>query len=132
MVQPVISLIGVLLCLITPSTLTVGSPGLFDSIGSGAAYIFGRNKNTSEWILRQKIRPDDGTPSDNFGYSIAIFNNTIVIGAYRDDDKGLSSGSAYIFERDDKTNGWKFRQKLAVPDDGAVSDEFGSNVASCI
>lgn len=29
------------------NTLTVGSPGLFDSIGSGAAYIFGRNKNTN-------------------------------------------------------------------------------------
>ena len=34
---------------------------------------------------------------DYFGYSVAIDGNTIVIGAYGDDDAGDSSGSAYVF-----------------------------------
>jgi hypothetical protein len=39
----------------------------------------------------------DGAASDSSGYSVAIDGDSLVVGAYGDDDKGSGSGSAYIF-----------------------------------
>ena len=44
-----------------------------------------------------KLTASDAASYDYFGYSVAIAGNTIVVGAYRDDDGGSSSGSVYIF-----------------------------------
>ena len=35
---------------------------------------------------------------DNFGYSVAISGNRVVVGAYRDDDGITDSGASYIFK----------------------------------
>ena len=37
------------------------------------------------------------TSSDWFGFSVSISGDTVVAGAYGDDDLGESSGSAYVF-----------------------------------
>jgi len=38
--------------------------------------------------------------TDRFGFSVAVLHgDTIVIGAFRDDDNGSDSGSAYVFTR---------------------------------
>ena len=44
-----------------------------------------------------KLTAADAAANDWFGRSVAIDGNTIVIGAYGDDDAGDSSGSAYVF-----------------------------------
>jgi len=49
-----------------------------------------------------------------------------VIGAFSDDDNGISSGSAYVFNRDDTT--WHQQTKLLAPD-GAAYDKFGRSVS---
>ena len=48
-----------------------------------------------------KLLASDGASGDYFGYSVSISGdgNTAVIGANGDDDKGVDSGSAYIFAR---------------------------------
>ena len=73
-----------------------------------------------------KLLPADGAVSDNFGYSVAISNTIVTVGAWLDSDNGQNSGSAYIFEK----NGiaWQETAKL-IPSDGAASDNFGSSVA---
>lgn len=43
-----------------------------------------------------------------------------------DDDKGIDSGSAYIFERN--ADGWVQRAKLTA-DDGEAGDGFGRSVS---
>ena len=48
-----------------------------------------------------KLAAGDAATGDNFGISVAIDGNTVVIGAYGDDDAGSSSGSAYVFRTDD-------------------------------
>ncbi len=48
----------------------------------------------------------------------------VIVGAYRHDDKGSASGSAYLF---DTTTGLKIAKLL--PDDGAAGDWFGWSVA---
>ena len=53
-------------------------------------------------------------------------NDTLVIGAYFDDDNGFSSGSAYIFER---SNGvWEEQQKL-LPKLGYYNNHFGRSLS---
>ena len=50
-----------------------------------------------------KLTAADGAANDAFGGSVAIDGDTIVVGAYYDDDAGDNSGSAYVFEDD---SGW--------------------------
>ena len=62
---------------------------------------------------------------------MSIDGDTVVIGAYSDDDKGYNSGSAYVFTRDtagDLASGWTQIAKLTA-DDGAASDYFGYSVS---
>jgi hypothetical protein len=80
-----------------------------------------------------KVVAEDGAKGDYFGYSLAIDGDTLVVGAYGDDDGGSNSnsGSAYIFTRDVAgrlSAGWTQRAKLVVGD-GAFGDNFGMSVA---
>ncbi|ETR69467.1 MAG: hypothetical protein OMM_09573, partial [Candidatus Magnetoglobus multicellularis str. Araruama] len=52
--------------------------------------------------------------------------NTIISGAFKDSEKGLDSGSAYIF--DYQNNKWKYRQKI-FPQNGEEADNFGQWVS---
>ena len=63
--------------------------GGFANIGGG----------TPGSLLGNKLTASDGAASDQFGYSVSISSDgtTALIGAYADDDKGASSGSAYVF-----------------------------------
>ena len=49
-----------------------------------------------------------------------------MAGAYLDDDKGLDSGSAYVFRYVDGQ--WIQEAKL-IASDGAASDQFGQNLS---
>ncbi|MFM7791886.1 MAG: FG-GAP repeat protein, partial [Microcystis panniformis] len=44
-----------------------------------------------------KITASDGQAYDSFGQNVSLDGNTLLVGAARDDDNGLDSGSAYIF-----------------------------------
>jgi hypothetical protein len=96
---------------------------------SGSAYIFIRSGTT--WIERQKLTAStDGSTSDYFGYSVSISGdgNTVIVGAYADDDNAQSdSGSVYIFDRSDGT--WTQRAKLTAGTDAGSSDHFGYSVS---
>ena len=76
---------------------------------SGSVYIF--HYNGSTWQEFSKIIPEDGAPSDRFGYSLDIHSNFIAIGSIYDDDTGEDSGSVYIYKLND-TNEWEFNSKL--------------------
>ena len=84
----------------------------------------------SGWTQVAKLTADDGAASDKFGSSVSIDGDTVVIGAYGDDDKGSNSGSAYVFTRDtagDLASGWTQVAKLTAGD-GAADDRFGYSV----
>jgi hypothetical protein len=81
--------------------------------------------------IAKMVTADGAAGDDQFGYSVAIDGDTMVIGAYWDDDKGTNSESAYIYTRDvaaSLTAGWMQRAKL-VAGDGAAGDYFGYSVA---
>jgi len=80
----------------------------------------------TNWLEKQKLLASDGAAQDFFGWSVSISGDYAIVGAYFDDDKGSSSGSAYIFWWDG-TN-WLQQAKL-VPADGAVGNYFGCSVS---
>ena len=69
-----------------------------------------------------KITPSDGAAENDFGRSVAIGSNKIVVGAPYI-GLGQDSGSAYIYDLDG-TN-----QIKITPSDGAAGDRFGASVA---
>ena len=87
---------------------------------SGSAYLF----DTTTGSLLQKLTAPDGAADDWFGWSVAVSDTTALVGSFRDDDNGSSSGSAYLF---DTTTG-SLISKLTAPD-GAFGDNFGRSVA---
>ena len=64
-----------------------------NGFSSGSAYIF-----DLDGTQLAKITASDGAADDLFGFSVAVGNGRIVVGAYGDNDNGSSSGSAYIYE----------------------------------
>jgi len=87
---------------------------------SGSAYLF--DTSTGAQIL--KLLPSDGAAGHQFGYSIAIDNGVVAVGADGDDDNGASSGSAYLFDTSTGTQLVKL-----LPSDGAAGHQFGWSIA---
>lgn len=63
---------------------------------TGSAHVF--RFNGESWIDEQKIVASDQAAWDRFGCAVAISGNTAVVGALRDDDLDINSGSAYVFD----------------------------------
>jgi hypothetical protein len=63
---------------------------------SGSAYIF--RYNGSSWVQERKLIASDGENSDRFGYSVAVKGLKALVGAFRKDDFGFDTGSAYVFD----------------------------------
>jgi hypothetical protein len=74
-----------------------------------------------------RLQPSDCAATDRFGFSVGISGDTAVVGARGDDDLGMSSGSAYVYQFDGAN--WVQRQKLLASDGGLLSN-FGHSVAS--
>ncbi|OHD56977.1 MAG: hypothetical protein A2Y33_08430 [Spirochaetes bacterium GWF1_51_8] len=105
------------------NTIVIGASGDDEKgSGSGAAYVF---KYSGIWSTN-KLVAYDGAVNDSFGNSVAISadGNTVVVGSKDDDDKGDSSGSAYLFKY---SGTWSTNKLVAY--DGAANDNFGNSVA---
>ncbi len=108
-------------------TALIGMYGEDDSgSNSGAAYVFIRSGVS--WTQQQKLLASDGAVNDYFGVSVSLSGDTALVGTRFDDDNGLDSGSAYMFNRSGTT--WTQQEKL-VAGDGATNDYFGYAVSLC-
>ncbi len=90
------------------------------------------DSNTSVLAIHEfitKLLAADGNTGDAFAAAAAATRDVVVLGAPLDDDRGSSSGAAYIFVRNPVfPETWTQFQKL-VPADGAAGDQFGFAVA---
>ena len=104
---------------ISSSKIVIGVPyDRTNGIDSGCVYIY--DLDGSNEI---KITPSDGTFHDYFGWSVAVSNSKIVVGAYNKNANGRNSGCVYIYDLDG-TNEIKL-----TPSDGVADDYFGYSVA---
>lgn len=102
---------------VSGSTAVIGA--LYDD-GAGSAYVFVRNG--SEWSEQAKLVAGDSTANDEFGQSISVSENTIMVGAYQDDDTGISSGAVYLFELDLDNDGILNRDDPDDDNDGLLDN----------
>ncbi|PCI07763.1 hypothetical protein COB72_09595, partial [bacterium] len=93
-------------------------------VPSGGAYVFERI--AGQWVQQFKLGRVDQADGDEFGSSVAMDGNTIVVGVPHDDDYGNDSGSVYVYT---SVFGFWFQQAKLLADDGMEDDFFGSSVA---
>jgi hypothetical protein len=97
---------------------------------AGAAYVYQRSEAT--WTEIAKLAASDADADyqydGQFGRSVAINGDTIVVGAPKADDPtaGENCGAAYVFHRSGET--WTEQAKL-IASDAAADDGFGNVVA---
>jgi len=91
-----------------------------------AEYEVSTSEETLTSIQDAKLTASDGASNDQFGASVSISGDTIVVGARYDDS---SRGSAYVFEK--PVGGWADMTQTAklTASDGVSSDQFGHSVA---
>ena len=102
---------------------------------SGAAYVFVRD-GAGRWAQQAYLKASNAGRDDNFGRAVSISDDTLIIGAWREDsangnDPGDNSarnaGAAYVFVRDG-TGVWTQQAYLKASNADAF-DEFGAAVA---
>ena len=93
---------------------------------SGSAYIFQRDAGGPDnWGQVAELTAADAAGADFFGWFVSLSGDTAIVGAWADDDDGIESGSAYIFQSDFGGPGnWGQVVKLTASD-AAGSDSFG-------
>ncbi len=106
-------------------------PTITDSVAdSGGVYVF--NKTGDSWSTGTEtalLTAADAAASDEFGMSVAIDDDSVVIGAHKHDANGRAdAGAAYIFSRDSRSGWWSEAARL-VASDGSANDGFGVSVA---
>ena len=109
--------------------IVVGAKGEENS--RGAVYVF--NKDTGgedSWGFVSRLTSSDGKDGDNFGNSVSISGDYIVIGAENktSDLEELFAGASYIFKFSDGI--WQEEEKIisSVESAGLESNNFGHSV----
>jgi len=110
-------------------TVVVGVYGDDDGgIDSGSVYVFRTSDGGATYGQVAKLTAADAASGDYFGNSVAIDGDTVVIGAWGDDDGGIDSGSVYVFRTSDGGATYGQVAKLTAAD-AASGDYFGRSVA---
>jgi hypothetical protein len=91
---------------------------------SGSAYVFVRSGTT--WSQQAYLKASITTAGDQFGYSVGVSGDSVVIGSFWESTTQFSSGAAYVFVRSGTT--WSQQAFLKASNIGA-GDHFGTSVA---
>jgi len=124
---------------VTPNRLSrMGSTVAIDGItaaigqplesGGGGVFIYTLDLcdgPTGSWVPTEFVTSNDLTSRDEFGVSIALSGDTLLVGARRDDDRGSDTGAVYQFKR--VGGNWNQIQKI-VPGDTERLDQVGYGV----
>ena len=123
------------------TTITNGSTASADNLTSraGVAYVFVRSG--SSWGQQAYLKAPNAEADDEFGTSVAISGDTIVVGANLEDsnqttitngstasadNSATNAGAAYVFVRSGSS--WSQQAYLKAPN-AEADDHFGTSVA---
>ena len=123
---------------VSGGTIAVGAPvqvGAF-SPGASSVWMFDYDEPLQQWAFAQTLRASDWSLAqggDQFGTSLDLHGDRLLVGAERGGLNGPLSGTAYIFERNGGT--WAEVERL-IPSDpnpypaqSGTPSTFGSAVA---
>jgi hypothetical protein len=124
---------------ISDDTIAVGAEGHAGDdgtqIATGATYLFVRTDGA--WSQQQRLTASNASSWDAFGASVALFADTLVVGAYGEaslatgigaaaiDESAYAAGAAYVFER---AEGLWSQTAYLKASNSAAQDWFGSSV----
>lgn len=104
-------------------TAVIGAPSDDDvALDSGAVYVFTRSNGI--WTQQAKIKAQDAEAGDEFGWSVQVQGDTLVVGADSEDDFANNSGAAYVFRR--MSGSWIQQAKLKASDPRASAGLGGA------
>ena len=118
------------------ATTVDGDAGNNTAADAGAAYVFVRDDTT--WAQQGYLKAHNAGTDDQFGISVAVDGDTVVVGAFLEDGNATTgngdagnndahrAGAAYVFVRDADT--WTQQAYLKAHNAGA-GDRFGRSVA---
>jgi hypothetical protein len=95
-------------------------------IDCGAVYLYQKNKDgKNNWGFYKKLVPKDLRGGDNFGASIGLYDDYLVVSAPKDQNpKGTKCGAMYVFAKDEGgENNWGEVTKY-IPSDGHTQMRF--------
>ena len=120
------------------ATIVDGDQNDNSALDSGAVYVFVRN-GAGNWSQQAYLKASNSDSGDLFGDSVAIFGDTVVVGAPieasntngvdgdESDNSATRAGAAYVFVRDGTGNWTQQAYLKASNSDGG--DFFGNSVA---
>jgi hypothetical protein len=113
---------GLSVSLYDANNALIGEPGhtVNGQFNAGAAYAFFRSGSTWNYDI---LYASDAAADDQFGWSVSLFADTALIGAFGDDNL---KGAAYVFTHTGTF--WTQQTKLFALD-GAALDIFGWSVS---
>ena len=118
---------------ISGNTVVVGADGatVGSNSGQGAAYVF--TEPGSGWTnmtQTAKLTASDGAAGDDFGYSVSISGNTVVVGAPRPRSAATATRGRPTCSRSPAPVGPDMTQTAKLTaSDGAAGDDFGNSVS---
>ena len=106
----------------TESVIGAAQAEVSTNTNQGAVYIFSYNANAKTWSQTQKLTATDGAANDNFGASVALRDNYLIVGA-----PGANSGKGAVYVYRKVNTVWTQDAKI-VASDGLADDHFGVSV----
>ncbi|MCB9851463.1 MAG: hypothetical protein H6819_00085 [Phycisphaerales bacterium] len=97
-----------------------------NSAGSrtGAAYVFRRNG--AVWLEELKLQPLNAEAFDNFGGSVSLNGNVLIVGATGLTLPGMRQGTAFVYRN--VAGSWQFEATLSRTE-GSHGDQFAGQVS---
>jgi len=111
--------------------LVAGAPLNFgEASGAGAAFVYSRNQGgNNAWGLVKRLSASGLDGGANLGTAIAIYRDTVAVGAPNELDGSGGDGAVYLFRMNQGgSNQWGEVRKIKVPV-VAGAQTFGSSVA---
>ena len=105
------------------SLLVVGSPKWNTSLtDKGKVWYY--KWNGTEFVFLDSLAISNGQANDQFGFSVALRGNTLVVGAPQENTNGNDAGGIYVYTFNPATNRFGNRVRLAAPN-AKAGDKLG-------
>ena len=98
-----------------------------EDTNTGQVFIYEKT-GTNTWTASadNPITADVGDDQDFFGSSVAVTDDSVIVGALGDSNK---KGAVYIFQKNIDTEVWEQTQKVFASD-GLANDQFGESISA--
>ncbi len=111
---------------IKDNELIVGSPSFSNAEFTNLGRVYYYKKIGINWSLITTIVPSDNIQGDNFGESVSLDGNNLLVSAIQNNGTKPNTGKVYLYAKENAS--WKEMTQLKSSD-GDAYDKFGKSVS---